>query len=288
MTAERGLLHGARVYLSGPMDFVASRDEEAKNGWRNRIGDVLRSLGAVVFDPWKKPDVRGLFEYGRENEASSRIREGWTYAPTKEGAAARHKITGHYWETLHIDLRMVDTCDFVIAFCPTNIYSVGTPHEIALARQQRKPVLFVSPPVVFPALEMLQKHLAEKNDDVGAKLLAQLEQEVPIKLNPKGVPSLWYMPLVGGESFFDGFGFDHGDYRARFEWTDTALDLAERGRTLQKPLLPALDELTSALPKKWSSQKQDWVRNDDWLVWDLKDGSEKGGAGATVDGAKGL
>ena len=53
-------LRGARVYLSGPMDFVASRANEKKFGWRNRIGDFLRSYGAIVFDPWHKPVVRGL------------------------------------------------------------------------------------------------------------------------------------------------------------------------------------------------------------------------------------
>jgi hypothetical protein len=36
-----GLLHGARVYLSGPMDFVANREDEKTNGWRARIGNVL-------------------------------------------------------------------------------------------------------------------------------------------------------------------------------------------------------------------------------------------------------
>jgi len=54
---------------------------------------------------------------------------------------------------------MMDTSDFVICYCPTNIYSVGTPHEIILARQQRKPVLFVSPYVDFPTLGLLRKHL---------------------------------------------------------------------------------------------------------------------------------
>src|SRR5688572_12433666 len=33
------LLRDARVYLSGPMDFVASRAAEQKLGWRNRVGD---------------------------------------------------------------------------------------------------------------------------------------------------------------------------------------------------------------------------------------------------------
>src|SRR5260221_14762134 len=35
---EHHFLRGARVYLSGPMDFVASRADEKKLGWRNRIG----------------------------------------------------------------------------------------------------------------------------------------------------------------------------------------------------------------------------------------------------------
>ena len=37
-------LQGARVYLSGPMDFVASRATEKKFGWRNRVGDVIRAF----------------------------------------------------------------------------------------------------------------------------------------------------------------------------------------------------------------------------------------------------
>lgn len=41
---------------------------------------------------------------------------------------------------MHIDLRMVDMSDFVIAYCPTNIYSVGTVHEIVVTREQHKPV----------------------------------------------------------------------------------------------------------------------------------------------------
>jgi hypothetical protein len=57
---------------------------------------------------------------------------------------------------------MVDTSDFVIAYCPTNVYSVGTPHEIVLCRQQRKPVLFVSPQVTFDSLDGLRAHLRQR------------------------------------------------------------------------------------------------------------------------------
>ena len=286
MTAQaadkQSLLEGARVYLSGPMDFVQNREEEAKSGWRTRVGELLRSYGVIVFDPWTKPEVRGLQEYGRETAESADARHRWRFDDTEEGAEARSKITGKYWETLHIDLRMVDTCDFVVAFCPTNIYSVGTPHEIALARQQRKPVLFVSPSVDFPALDALREHL--KSDAEGTRLLAELEGQVPIKRNPRGIPSLWYMPLVGPQSFFDGFGFDHGDLRQRFGWTESALDELERRRPPQRPLLPLLEKLRYELPKKWDSRRNTWVRNDDWLLWDLE---RDGEAGAEVTGARG-
>jgi hypothetical protein len=183
------LLKGTRAYLSGPMDFVASRATEAKSGWRNRVGEFLKAMGVTVFDPWNKPEVRGLFEYGREGIETTKARKAWNFEPGSEGAEARARCSGKFWETLHIDLRMVDTSDFVIAYCPTNIYSVGTPHEIVICRQQRKPVLFVSPPVKFPTLAQLREHLA--HDRKGSALLEQVAREVPIKENSEGVPSLW-------------------------------------------------------------------------------------------------
>jgi hypothetical protein len=261
------LLAGTRVYLSGPMDFVASRAAEAKFGWRNRIGEFLRSYGVTVFDPWNKPEVSGLQDYGQEGVDSDAVRKQWTYEGGESGANKRAKLTGHYWPTMHIDLRMVDTCDFVVAYCPTNIYSVGTPHEIILCRQQKKPVLFVSPRVVFPALNELRTHLGARRDRKGARLLKALIDGVPIKENPDAIPSLWYMPLIGGERFFDGFGFK--PYRARFKWKPTPLDRNEADTGVQRPLLPYLEALSQSLPKKWDNRLKKWMTDDDWLFWKL-------------------
>jgi len=207
-------LKGARAYLSGPMDFVASRAKEKKFGWRNRVKQFLESYGVKVFDPWNKPEVRGLHEYGKEDLKSIEKRKQWNFNPSEEGIRARGECAASFWETLHIDLRMVDLSDFVVAYCPTNIYSVGTVHEIVVARQQCKPVLFVSPPVSFPTLNELESEISDSKK--AKKLLDKLKTELPIKENPDGIPSLWYMPLVGSESFFDGFGFQNLKYLKKF------------------------------------------------------------------------
>ncbi len=273
MRRQSGLLRGVRVYLSGPMDFVASRAAEKKYGWRNRVGEFLRYFGVTVFDPWNKPEARGFYEYGQEDVDTTKLRNHWKFENSPKGAEARAYCSGNFWETLHIDLRMVDTSDFTIAYVPTNIYSVGTVHEIVLCRGQRKPVFFVSPQIVFPTLAELKEHL--KNDAGGTKLLDQLITDVPIKENPQGIPSLWYMPLVGGESFFDGFGFSK--YQKQFGWKKIPLDDREDSLRLKRPLLPFLENLNKELPKKWDNRLKCYVRNDDLLLWDLrkKDGGEE-------------
>jgi hypothetical protein len=248
------------------MDFVASRAKEKTAGWRTRIGQFLKRMGVIVFDPWNKPEVRGLHEYGHEGETTTDQRRNWTWERGPKGASLRSGMAESFWPALHVDLRMVDTSDFVICYCPTNVYSVGTPHEIIVARQQRKPVLFISPYVDFPAFDGLREHL--QGDARGTKLLEQLTREVPIKPNPNACPSLWYIPLIGGEEFFDGFGFDR--YRNSFGWKQTtSIDQSEKRRKPLNPLLSFLARLNEQLPRKWDRRTRDYVTNDDWLLWNL-------------------
>ncbi|MEX1119378.1 MAG: hypothetical protein WEB60_11360 [Terrimicrobiaceae bacterium] len=194
--AAHNLLKGTRVYLSGPMDFVGSRVVEKYLGWRALLTPILRALEITVLDPWNKPAIRGHFEYGVEGILPSKAEyeaDFWT------NPATRARFEKDFWETVHIDCRMTDVSDFLISFVPTNIYSVGTVHEIVLARSQFKPVLFVSPPVkyeFFPELDGLDPHVRD------------LLRFYGLKENPQGIPSQWYGNIVGGHNMFDGFGWE--------------------------------------------------------------------------------
>jgi hypothetical protein len=106
-------------------------------------------------------------------------------------------------------------------------------------------------------------------DPVGRDLLQQLEREIPIKENPRAIPSLWYMPLVGGENFFDGFGFAR--YRKRFGWDeDIPIDRHEKRCPPKRPLLPFIEQLNQRLPRKWDAKLGRFAPDDDWLLWDFQ------------------
>ena len=193
-------------------------------------------------------------------------RQNWTFDDSKEGDRTRAELCSEFWPTLHIDLRMTDTSDFLIAYVPTNIYSVGTVHEIVLARNQHKPGLFVSPPVIFPVYDQLQAHLKQKNDSTGEQLLSDLTNQAPLRPNPDAVPSMWYMALVDAHYFFDGFGFS--EYTNEFGWKEGALERHERDFPPKRPLLPYLEKLDREIPKKYDLEQDKYIENPDWLIFD--------------------
>lgn len=263
------ILDSATVYLSGPMDFVPDREKEKRVGWRTRVSQFLEKRGVNVYDPWNKPPVSGLPNYGKEDEFTNKAREAWTYADDDGGRLMRARLCETFWPTLHIDLRMTDLADFLIAYCPTNTYSVGTVHEIALARQQHKPVLLVTPRLEStPAAQALREHLKEHNDKAGKVLLDRLEKESNFG-NLNGVPSLWYMAMLESEDyFFDGFGFEA--YRTEMGWEEDndLLDPRETSPATRprRPLLPYLDELNKAIPPTYTARGTEH-ENTDWLIF---------------------
>jgi hypothetical protein len=263
-----GILDRARVYLSGPMDFVKSRDDEKRFGWRTRVSQFLQHYGTTVFDPWNKPNVAGLPHYGKEDEFTTKAREEWTYADDDKGRATRNRLCDQFWPTLHIDLRMTDLADFLIAYCPTNIYSVGTVHEIATARLQHKPVLLVTPRLDSPfELAALTAHLKGNNDHVGVELLEELSKASSDQPNLKAIPSLWYMAMVEHEDyFFDGFGF--AKFADEMGWSHyEPLDGREKRNPPLRPLLPYLKKLNTEIPKSYSVAAKGEIENPEWLIF---------------------
>ena len=275
LNERSNILDSATVYLSGPMDFVASREEEKEKGWRTRITDFLNIMKTTVYDPWEKPVVSGMKHYGKEDEFTVDARERWTYDNDENGAKTRAELSEEFWPTLHIDLRMTDLADFIIAYCPTNVYSVGTVHEIATARLQHKPVLLVSPPLKYDAFDELESYLEDFPDNGKAKeLFDAFKKEVPIRPNPNAIPSLWYMALLEREDyFFDGFGWDyirnHPDFKDKIDWPYYApLDAREVGSGVPKrPLLPYLHKLNSQIPKNFDMDRGEKTENADWLIF---------------------
>lgn len=242
-------LQATRVYLSGPMDFVGSRTIEKYLGWRAVMTPILKALNIRVLDPWNKPNIRGHKDYGQEglvNDREAYSTDFWT------NNATRARFEKDFWETVHIDLRMVDIADFVIAFCPTNIYSVGTVHEIIVSRMQHKPVLLVSPPVtydLFPELEQL--------NEVGREAL----RHYGLKENPHGIPSQWMGNIVGGHNLFNGFGWENIDMK-RDDFYPTLI------QTVLKQAEP--QDSASESHQHWQQVKT-WVENYTPL-WELKGG----------------
>lgn len=223
MHRTANILEGTRSYLSGPMDFVGSRVLEKYLGWRAILSPILRALRVTVLDPWNKPAIRGHSgEYGQEGVLPSKAHyeaDFWT------NPATRARFEKDFWETVHIDCRMTDVSDFLISFVPTNIYSVGTVHEIVLARSQFKPVLFVSPPVkyeYFPELDALDPHVRE------------LLRFYGLKENPEGIPSQWYGNIVGGHNMFDGFGWENLEFKSPDFYTALIREVLD----LAKPTTP--------------------------------------------------
>jgi hypothetical protein len=269
-------LKGVTVYLSGPMDFLAlPRNQERVNGWRARVGQFLKERKVTVLDPWYKPEIRGLHSYGKEDDKSTQMRNQWRFTEGEEGSQIRAEICSIYRPTVHIDLRMVDKSDFLVSFCPTNTYSVGTVHEIALARQQHKPVFFVSPRTPISSLHKLEDHLVQQSDRDGLRLLDELKREQPMIPNLNGAPSIWYMGILDGDYFFDGFGFDR--YRDRYpQWQGGPLDELEKQFPPKRPLLPYLDKISKQIPERYDYELGQYVANDDWLIFERKRSSAGG------------
>lgn len=101
-----------KVFLSGPIQGM-----EKKQFYRKRLGNMLKSLGFEVLDPWEREKV--FYSY--------RGKEWWRKVPIK-GFVKR-------------DLEDIDRCDFLVAYMPK--ISAGTCMELFYAKSKGKPTYVV-------------------------------------------------------------------------------------------------------------------------------------------------
>lgn len=124
-------LSGSRAYLVGPMDRV--RDNGV--GWRRDLIPFLQELGIKALDPTNKPiknhTLPGVAR--EEKKYKKHFKENKDY----DGLTELMKVIRH------VDLRMTDVCDFVIAHLNLEAKMCGTWEEIFNVNRQKKPVLVV-------------------------------------------------------------------------------------------------------------------------------------------------
>ena len=119
-------LKNSRCYLCGAMDRV----QDGGVGWRTMIRSALSDLGIQWLDPTRKP-----ISIAAEDDASRKLRKHLKETMDFETLAKEMK------PIRHVDLRMVDICDWVVVDLNLDVHACGTYEEIFLANSQKKPVM---------------------------------------------------------------------------------------------------------------------------------------------------
>lgn len=119
-------LNKQRVYLAGAIDRVADRGV----GWRQKITPFLRKIGVEVYDPIKKPTKIGVED---ENTHLLKIK--------LKSERDFDEISKIMKQIRKVDLRLVDTSDFLVVSLDLNIHPCGTYEEIFWANRQKKPII---------------------------------------------------------------------------------------------------------------------------------------------------
>lgn len=164
-------LKSSKTYLIGGMDDFSDRGM----GWRQEITPFLTNMGIGVLDPTNKHSMIGHEDFDHL-ETRKKIIEG-----IESGVIIENDLYTQYnkimKEVVSIDLRMVDTADFLIVYIDTSKHLCGSYHELAMSVNQRKPTLVVckqgkikTPPwimgivphqMIFSTWEQLKKYLID-------------------------------------------------------------------------------------------------------------------------------
>ena len=123
-----GKLFGTKTYLVGAMDRVPDGGVE----WRKKLTPQLHKLGVMVYNPCSKPIADPtVVEDSDTREVIKTLKDAHYFKQIRE----------QYGSIRTVDLRMVDTSDFIIANIDVDVHACGTYEEITLANRQKKPVL---------------------------------------------------------------------------------------------------------------------------------------------------
>jgi nucleoside 2-deoxyribosyltransferase len=117
-----GFLSSKRAYLSGPIQF-ATEDK-----WREYPTAILTEKFKIdLFDPFKDS----------KQNAHEKIRN----AQKKDDIEQMVAVAKGF---VRKDLGIIDRCDFIIAYVPYGVQTVGTVHEIINSNNAKKPTLLVT------------------------------------------------------------------------------------------------------------------------------------------------
>lgn len=152
-------LKGTKSYLSGPLEF------DSGHNWRiEPIRVLAQEFEIDLFDPFSDPKQQWvpILNEARKNKDIETIRK------TAKSFVRK-------------DLKKVDQSDFLIAYVPYKVPTVGTVHEIINSNNEKKPTLlvtdqsdisyiplwyfgYIKPEFMFAGWEALFSYLREVNE----------------------------------------------------------------------------------------------------------------------------
>lgn len=118
-------LYMSRSYLAGAMDRVPDGGIQ----WRDNLIPWLNSRGIIALNPCNKP-----CEIGCETPATRKIRHEAKLNGDPSKLLADRDVRA-------VDLRLVDTSDFLIINIDIESHPCGTYEELFLANREKKPIL---------------------------------------------------------------------------------------------------------------------------------------------------
>ena len=124
----------SRNYMCGPMDFCR---EEGKV-WREELEKFLNTLGIICLNPYKKP-----LHYSHDPEMLE-DEEGFLKRKQWQENEEYDKLSQSMRKVRAVDLRMVDHCDFIIAYLNYEVIMTGTLEELFTGNREKKPIVILS------------------------------------------------------------------------------------------------------------------------------------------------